>query len=353
MQLFLEPVDVWLFRDGRPFNAGSDHRARSLFPPYPSVLQGAIRSHELVLKGVDLGCANAIAQAVGTAEDYGRLRMRGPLIARRNGNGLQRYFPVPADVRVLADETTEPLRVGTLPPGVVAGSRHRLPRLLFSQGQAEKEGRGRWLSEADLEKALAGEAVTALTDRELYALEPRIGIERDSTTRATVPEMLYEVEYVQPAEGVGLWVDVQGYEGWPAEGYMRIGGEGRAAHFRQTAALAWPGLDPTERLPDRFRVYFAAPAYFQEGWRPADWERFFQGQVRLEAAALTGYETIGGYDWAQGKQKASRRFVPAGSVYYFSAPGPAWLRPDLTNQAITEWGGEIGFGRVIVVEWRD
>ncbi|HXG18262.1 MAG TPA: type III-B CRISPR module-associated Cmr3 family protein, partial [Methylomirabilota bacterium] len=44
MYLFLEAIDVWLFRDGRPFDARSDHRAESLFPPYPSVMQGAIRS---------------------------------------------------------------------------------------------------------------------------------------------------------------------------------------------------------------------------------------------------------------------------------------------------------------------
>jgi len=52
--LFFEAVDVWLFRDGRPFTAGSDHVAHSVFPPYPSVMQGAIRSNQLVLLNVDL-----------------------------------------------------------------------------------------------------------------------------------------------------------------------------------------------------------------------------------------------------------------------------------------------------------
>ena len=59
MQLFLEAVDVWLFRDGRPFDAGQDHSAVSRFPPYPTVIQGAIRSHHLVQTGVNLtGLAN-------------------------------------------------------------------------------------------------------------------------------------------------------------------------------------------------------------------------------------------------------------------------------------------------------
>lgn len=48
--LFMQAEDVLLFRDGRPFNAGSDHEARSLFPPPPSVIQGVLRSHYLVHK---------------------------------------------------------------------------------------------------------------------------------------------------------------------------------------------------------------------------------------------------------------------------------------------------------------
>ena len=75
-QLFIRPVDVWLFRDGRPFSAGSDHRAESLFPPYPSVIQGAIRSYQLALKNVDLQDRDAIIQTVGTPFDYGSLRLR-------------------------------------------------------------------------------------------------------------------------------------------------------------------------------------------------------------------------------------------------------------------------------------
>src|SRR5690606_5208459 len=82
MELFLEPVDVWLFRDGRPFDALSDHRAESIFPPYPTVMQGAIRSHHLVVKGVDLSDRAAIEAAVGTATDFKGLRLRGPFIAK-------------------------------------------------------------------------------------------------------------------------------------------------------------------------------------------------------------------------------------------------------------------------------
>lgn len=52
--LFIEPDDVWLFRDGHPFSAGEGHIARCLFPPTPLTLQGALRSSLLAMSGVTL-----------------------------------------------------------------------------------------------------------------------------------------------------------------------------------------------------------------------------------------------------------------------------------------------------------
>jgi CRISPR type III-B/RAMP module-associated protein Cmr3 len=54
MQIVIRPMDVWLFRDGKPFMAGEDHAAETLFPPSPFTLQGAIRTKVLADKGVNL-----------------------------------------------------------------------------------------------------------------------------------------------------------------------------------------------------------------------------------------------------------------------------------------------------------
>lgn len=353
MQLFVEPLDVWLFRDGRPFDAGSDHRARCLFPPPPSVMQGAIRSHQLVRKGIDLRDKKAMAAEVGTRDDYRQLRLRGPILGKRDGQRVRRYFAVPADTRVRQDGGVEPLEVVQRPPRCLTSvDDEMLPLLLAAAGEPEKEGKARWLDESSLKAVLSRQPAKAISDGDLFTRESRIGIERDEATRATRSEKLYEAEYVRPCQGVGLWLEVRGYDGWPPNGVMRMGGEGRAARYSQSADDAWPGIALDGPLPARFTVYFATPAYFCQGWRPDDWGRFFEGEVSLKAAALGGYDTIGGYDWAAGRQKASRRFVPAGSVYYFEAIDGARLRPDLDNWAVTEWGGEIGFGQVIISEWR-
>jgi len=352
MKLFLSPVDVWLFRDGRPFDAGADHYARSLFPPYPSVVQGAIRARHLIVQGVNLGDKRAIAEAVGTAENFGSLRLRGPFITRReDGRSLTRYFPAPADAAPWDDSH---LKAITPQPAadrkVITSADGRLPLLLFPHPiEAGKREWGGWLTEALLWRCLQGEPVQPIYADALFAVENRYGIGMDSDRRAAQRGQLYAAEFIRPHEGVGLYVEVNGYDGWPERGLMRIGGEGRAAHFERVDAPDWPA--PPQPLPTRFKLYFATPAYFSQGWQPADWRAFFEGDVTLKAVALNRYESRGGFDDATGDQKSARRFVPAGSVYFFEHNGSARLRSDLVQNAITDYGAEIGFGQVAVASW--
>jgi len=351
MKLFIEPVDVWLFRDGRPFDAGSDHRAVSLFPPYPSVMQGVIRSHQLVVKGVDLRDGRAIADAVGTAEDYGTLCLRGPFLAQRGTDGkITRYFSIPADAAPWDEAHLRALTPQEPPKGIVTNA--PTPLLLWPfESEPTKKEFGRWLIEDDLHKCLRGEPVKAILDSDLFDREARLGIGRDDARRTTKEGALYEVDFVRPKPGVGLWLEVNGYAGWPESGLLRMGGEGRAGCFTLSNASAWP--TPPDPLPPRFKIYFATPTYFEDGWQPKDWSCFFQGDVKLVAAAIGRYESIGGFDWAANAHKAARRYVPAGSVYFFASRGKARLKPDLIQNAITDAGAEIGFGQIIITEWKE
>jgi CRISPR-associated protein Cmr3 len=352
MQLFLEAVDVWLFRDGKPFDARSDHRARSLFPPYPSVMQGVIRSHHLVVKRVDLRDKQAIERTVGTADEIRGLRLRGPFIAKREGDKITRYFPVPADVAP-DEKGYRPLRVRLRSddPEVLTSARDELRMLLWppEDSKPTKEEHGEWMDETTLLRCLNGHDEKGVNNRELFARESRFGIGRNDERRTTEEGALYEVEFIRPCQNVGLWMQVEGYDGWPDSGLMRIGGEGRGAQFeRLTSPLPWPPFPGP--LPSRFKVYFASPTYFTGGWKPDEgWGKFFDGKVELQAVALNRYESIGGYDWARNDQKPGRRYVPAGSVYYFSHDSSATLKQD----TITDSGIEIGLGQIIVTEWKE
>jgi len=103
MQIVIRPMDVWLFRDGKPFRAGEDHAAETLFPPSPFTLQGAIRTKVLADKGVNLaefaknGERNPDPD-VGYGENFGKLRLRGPLLMRCKDGKWERLIPMPTDV---------------------------------------------------------------------------------------------------------------------------------------------------------------------------------------------------------------------------------------------------------------
>lgn len=357
MKLFIEPVDVWLFRDGRPFNAGTDHRARSLFPPYPSVMQGVVRSHQLVVQGIDLADGDAIRDAVGTATDYRGLRVCGPFVARREDGCVTRYVPAPWGGILREDEKLHPLTPRAVPEGVQISA--PTARLLWHDGDRKKPKGRMWLSEDALLRYLEGHPVEPVLQTELFCREDRLGIGLDDATRTTAESqegagLLYETEFIRTREKVGLEIDVRGLAGldqWPDRGVLRIGGGGRGGRYEPSNSPPWPGVpDP---LPGRFQVFFATPTCFDAGWQPETWERFFDGNARLVAAAIGRYESIGGFDVAAGRQKPARRYVPAGSVYFFESENGTRLNPDLINAAITDAGAEIGFGQVIIRRWSD
>ncbi|MCS7177917.1 MAG: type III-B CRISPR module-associated protein Cmr3 [Anaerolineae bacterium] len=356
MKLFLEPIDVWLFRDGRPFDARSDHRAQSLFPPYPTVMQGILRSHHLVVKGVDLRDQKAIERTVGTATTYPPgFRMRGPFMARRTSEGVRRYFPLPADA-VTQENTLRALTPLSPPLGIWTSV--PTPQILWCESEGD-EIKERWWVREDALIMYLEQGILRLDEAKregricpqsaLFQRENRLGIGLDDAARTAQEGALYEVEFIRVASGVGLAVDVEGLEGWPERGILRAGGEGRGAYFEISDTPAWPEVpDP---LPERFKIYLATPAYFEEGWRPKDWQRFFHGRVELVAVALGRYEVLGGFDLATGSHKPARRYVPAGSVYFFQSDGQATLKADLVNQAITDYGAEIGFGQILIGRW--
>lgn len=355
-QLFLDPVDVWLFRDSRPFSAGSDHRAESLFPPYPTVLQGAIRSYQLALKGVNLHDKNAVKNAVGTSTDYGSLRLRGPFLARRSSGKVERFFPQPADaVSVGPQQIERSDNPADLPAGIKTSC--RTPKLIGLNDPLSKGEGGLWLDKTQLLDYLDGKRVEAVKSEDLFLRESRFGIGMDSALGTTLQGALYEVVFIRPREGVGLTIEMDGYPGWPQSGLLSLGGESRAAAFEQIEPLPWP--TPAGKLPKRFKLYFATPAYFEAGWQPQSWKKFFTQPVDLKAAAVNRFESVGGFDWAANpdqQHRAARRFVPAGSVYYFESGrtesgDTAEFEKTLIQNAVTDFGSEIGFGQVLVKEW--
>lgn len=360
MHLFLEAPDVWLFRDGKPFDVGADNRARSIFPPNPETIQGALRSAELMRRDVSLsdyarGARQCVepgtrlaAEVVGWPGEYGQLRLNGPWLAReQQAGGVERFFPFPADLvrqssyRLLMPMEQSPFITNAPVP----------VQLLWRSGPpvSEKQDKTAWLlEEGSLRAYLAGEIenIRPTSDKCLFVRESRFGVAIDSQKQRYREGQLFQIEYVRPCPGVGLSVLVDGLNDWPEQGSLALGGDARVAGYRQ---VVLPQPLPTSIPGARFKVYFMTPAYFEQGWRPADWSHYFDGQVGLVAAALGRPASIGGWDLVKRWPKPLQRFVPAGSVFYFEAQGSVAYK----NIPLTEYGAEIGYGQICISskEW--
>lgn len=350
--LLIEPVDVWMFRDGKPFDAGSTHRAESVFPPLPSTIQGVLRSHQLILANVDLRDRAAVAACVGDADNMRGLKLRGPFVARRAGSGAapEIYLPVPANAAASPDGWVA-LRPKPWPAGVRTSS--PLPEALWPVTAPGKYPElGEWLSLAEWGAFWAGQPVRGIPGPTLFVRETRTGIELGAQRTAKTGQ-LYEAEFIRPGPGVGLLVEMDGYDHWPSQGLLRIGGEARAASYTTTPSPAWPAAPAP--LPARFAVCLTTPALFEGGWQPAGgWSKFFDGPVQLVCAAFGRPHSLGGFDFAKAARnpadpaahKPARRYVPAGAVYFFVNQGAKAL----TAAALTDHGADFGFGRFLVQE---
>lgn len=363
MKLFIEPVDVWLFRNNKPFDAGSDHWATSLFPPSPQVMAGVLRSHHLVVNGIDLRQPDpqTIRALVGTADHPPQtFSLRGPVLAQREGGDIVRYYRLPADAILVERDDGQSHYQAQQPGRFTDGPRVNLPaglellwRRPYEQRKVKGAEGGLWLAETDLLTYLQQGRVSSTKVKqgnEFHTVEDRLGIQLDDATRTTETGRLYKIGFIRLKEGAGLMVEVNGLEGldkWPDQGVIGIGGESRTGRFCRLPDETNIRPAQTPGNLSRFKVYFVTPTCFAQGWQPPDWGEWFKESPRLVSAALPGPLLLGGYDVVQNQSKPARRYVPAGAVYFFEG------NPDLKENVpvISNYGAELGFGQFIIGRW--
>ncbi|MGC9469417.1 MAG: type III-B CRISPR module-associated Cmr3 family protein [Anaerolineae bacterium] len=366
VHLFLRPADVWLFRDGRSFDAGTDAHAHSIFPPFPTTVQGALRSHDLAIRGVSFtdyargpdDCLEHKTREAGRAlgwpgGGYGGLQVVGPHIAlRAGGQNVKRFFARPADLyrtwtrARTRHEVLQPLRGGQF---ITNASDGLLPLWWHGGPHAlAPEFPEPWIMEDSLRKYLENVCndLQLEHDERFFVPEYRIGLAMEHSARSARKGYLYQVEYQRLKHDTGLSVVVEGLSAWPDAGTLRFGGDGHAALYHK---VDLPTRLPSKITGPRFKIYFASPAFFKGGWRPVDWSLYFSAAVRLVAVALPRPKQVGGWDIVRRQPKAMERYVPAGSVFFFEASEAC----EYKNVPVTESGQEIGYGQIAISakEW--
>jgi CRISPR-associated protein Cmr3 len=351
--LFLEPLDVVLFRDSKPFTAGESFWARSAFPPSPLPFMGALRAKLLVERGVDpevyrravtgrSGELLGLIDQIGGPHDYGRLRLTGPFLAQKMGSGLVPYFPAPLDLRVLEGEPAGFLRPRPFPWPLTWNPPTLTPLWTTEAGD---EAKGKMMDARNLKTYLEGGPGMPTDSRELWEGEIRVGIEL-SGRRTAEEGKLYTLEFIRlnsrPTAPLGFLLKVTGLEGLnlPERGLLALGGESRGAGYEvvpeEALAEDFRDLIRGEALKKRlkgqrrFKLYLATPGLFRKGWLPdclQEQNGQYVGQIdslriRLVAAAVSKAVAVGGWDLVHNRPRLLRRAVPAGSVYFLEVDGP-------------------------------
>lgn len=368
MKIFIEPNDVLMFRDGRPFSGGDDHFARGVFPPPPSTFYGALRSKILSVKypqydSFALGdIPDTVAREIGTPSSKGSLAITNFLLGKRDGR-IRPIFPIPKDMVKIKGSDDGKFFVLTPDERLKNVIRSNFPSdilnpLWLKIDQPIEDVSG-FLSLEQFEKYLSGDVPSEIiNNKAIYEKEERTGIGKDRIRRATKIGALYNVEYFRLNENTGFIIEMAGVEGFPKEGLLRLGGDHRSAFYHE-AEFSMPDKEEIKkRVGDRkqFKIVLLTPAIFNNGWMP-EWINAdsYEGyintlRVRLISAAIGRSISIGGFDIVKKKPKEMKKAVPAGSVYYFELKGgnienvfrTLWLK------SISDEKKQEGFGTTII-----
>lgn len=365
--MFIEANDVWMFRESRPFAAGQAFIARSVFPPHPQTMAGAIRTNILEQAGVSFEDYRrrrvdpALIAAIGAPPNgnqgaaVGTFRLSGPFLASKVGSAVRRYLRPPLDLMVREENGQKQWGIATPAPHLKFETNlpfegwRPLAAPTEKRGWKEVEG---WLDEDGLKAYLQGKAPTKVIDSaELFLTEEKIGLGIEYSRRTAQESLLYHAEFVRPLHtesqqaGLMVGIDDQAFKLLP-QGVLMLGGEGRAAYYEAVGA---PASIPAPK-PGRIKVILTTPACFSEGWQPSSWSLWLGDNARLVSAAVGKPISISGWDLARGNPKPMRAFVPAGSVYYFENATPCVQPFTQTPKGEADFGA-LGFGGFVQTNW--
>lgn len=331
---FIEALDVLSLRGNKLFGDPGSWGEASM-PPPPSVAAGALRSHLLVHRGVDLAAfAKGVVSdpQVGSPDQPGAFTLAAFQLARRTLDGrIEPLYPLPADLVVQEREgerTVAHLRPIRVNEALRGSAPLPLWPVLAEGAERSKPVGGLWLTAEGLRAWMAGRAIDLkehlVESGALWKLEARVGVGLDAHKRRAEDGKLFSLQAIQLGPGVGFAVRVLGMD-VPA-GLLRFGGDGRGARLTP-ARVDWPEPDyEAIAQAGRARLLLTSPGIFERGWLPTGTGEPdpIQGapfeldgvRGRIVCAAVPRTQVVSGFDLASWQPKTAQRAAPAGSVYW-------------------------------------
>ncbi len=319
----LAPLDPLVIRSARPFDGQAGVDAARL--PPPSSLAGCLRT--AWAESEDLPFDEALLQQ----------QVAGPLLLR--GNSL--LLPKPADALYFGEgKSLICVRAAPRPFDEGCGSdlQAELCPVQLEQPCRGKSGNGPlWWTFADWCSFRHGSTLSGqqLHDNGWSPPEGdlRTHVAIDNQRDAAAPGKLFQTEGLdlsaspQPlAAGMRLLARFAQPLG---SRLVHLGGKRRLAALQPESECIWPA-PPANWLEQIARqqgvsLTLITPALFSEGYRPGWLDRQLCGsppgipalRLRLQGVAVERWQPHSGWDLAACKPRATRKLVPAGSVYWF------------------------------------
>ena len=312
MRIKIEALDTLFFRDGKPFTMGAETWGIGIFPPYPSVVYGALRSAYFSCQ------INRLKDAKTVNDPTRGLKIKN-FYLQQNTNA---FYPLPLDCVKEKGVKGKNKKVYILRPIELQSiSNCPVKQLLRPIDEKKVENiQDSWIDDDSLLSYLncKEDGISYIELKDIVVSEPKIGIGRNKLTHTAEDSMLYRVA-MKRLKDTALVVDFEGMN-LPKSGLMKLAVEGRPVHFEDIGNLE---IKAPEINANIFKLYLSTPAIFKKGWLP-EWidEETLAGEheglkLKLIASSIGRVVYIGGFDINAGEPKPMRRAVPAGSVYYF------------------------------------
>ncbi len=366
-------LDTGFFRDGLPFNMGEGgyNVVRSIFPPHMTTFQGAIRTSLAAERGWGPGQEHLWPEELGSNDDLGNLRLRGPYIFIDG----QPAFSAPLSViccrhreaaAVDGEKEMGKYEFVRLKPGKKVdcdiGSVCLPDRSKSSMGKEELQSV--YIKRSGLEALLAGgepEDGEVVEKGRIWSEEYRTGLERDDDLRTAVEGKLYNIIHIRPERGVELIVMVAGIpEDWEINPVrvVNLGGEGRLAAVRIEAADL-ENIIPTMSVPNpaadgrmRFTVTLITPGLFDDS-RQVIIEGPPGVPGRCVSACVGKAELLGGWDLVKGEPRPLVPILPAGCTWFFEVEEAHAEKVAALHGRCLGNRTEYGFGQVVIGKWEE
>lgn len=349
MIINIKPVDVLFFRDSKPFSRGSEHFTKSIFPPSPQTLYGALRTKVLEDLGCNyekfkndefifnnqelvnkIGSIEKIKDEIGTVDKPGRFILRGPFLLYKND---AIYLRLPADVKCVGEKTSKeykilkPFNWSEFDIQTDFEQLNNYPHIIIDKPINDEEG---YISLREFINYLLGEEIKNVKNtNDIFYYEMRVGIGIDSTTNITKKGLLYTMGVVRLQNEWSLCAVIENLSLLPESGFIKFGGANRVCEYSKLPEDPFKYyFAEVEKIKNfieknkKFKIVLLTPALFNQGWISDKFDSSFQMQIdavkiKLISATIGRPDNISGWDLAKNKAKPLRKLVPAGSVYYF------------------------------------